>query len=428
MLTWRLLHECHVLTLSPIFYQREIRLRGKMNYQRQVVRKYNRIKKTKPLTSKQLSNFRRELYNSEVDDLRFYIQDQQGCPTKKVPTTLAGEDLECTLAFQNDLEADAWIEQDRPKTFKRLTWPPETVADLLGCSSLGDVCVLCATAPEEVTQDEQYEKWLNKMHDFWLDNLQINRCADGRGFGLYTHNAIPAGTVIGEYTGMLLPVNEDSPDAISHYQCDIEIGPAPNTKNGPQAKAWIDATYKGSIFRFMNHCCIPNAKIMQGRCGIHHRIVYVYTLETIGKIMEIDIDYGAAWWAKSKDPCLCGEEDCNYSKEARAKKARKESKMAKEAAKPKPRIVDRGIAGRKRQEAEEPAPPRRKSPRLNTKSVSPGRQILTKKAAPPSKVTKRPPRHGPIEPHSGNDEDELSQGQVTPKKVTKKIPQVKSRS
>jgi hypothetical protein len=386
------------------------------------------MKKTKPLTRKQLSNFRHELYNSEVDDLHFYIQDQDGCPTKKVPTTLVGEDLECTVAFQNDLEADAWIEQDRPKTFKRLTWPPETVADLLGCSSLGDVCVLCATAPEEVTQDEQYEKWLNKMHDFWLDNLQINRCADGRGFGLYTRNAISAGTVIGEYTGVLLPVDEDGPDATSHYQCDLEIGPAPNTKNGLQAKAWIDATHKGSIFRFMNHCCIPNAKIMQGRCGIHHRIVFVYTLERIGKNMEIDIDYGAAWWAKSKDPCLCGEEGCNYSKEARAKKAKKDSKTAKDTTKPNPRTVDRGIAGKKRQGAEEPAPPRRKSPRLNNESASPGRQVPTKEAAPPSKVSKRPSRHGPVEPHSDNDEDELSQEQFIPKKVTKKAPRVNSRS
>jgi SET domain-containing protein len=174
-----------------------------------------------------------------------------------------------------------------------------------------------------------------------------------RGYGLIAHNNIAADAIIGEYTGELKRVDEHLLDPETEYYCYIDIG-LHETDPATQAHAWIDATDKGSIFRFMNHSCGPNTKIIQGRIGIHTRIVYLHNIRAIKKGEQLTIHYGDDWWTQGERPCLCAITKCVEPPPKAAGDKDEEVEEGSEDGEiieaPRPRAVKSGTSSKKRQE------------------------------------------------------------------------------
>lgn len=82
----------------------------------------------------------------------------------------------------------------------------------------------CATGKTNVFIREEYKNWSDTMYDFWMDIMQLCSIPVVKGYGLRARNAIPSGTVVGEYTGKLMPVNDDLPDEFTVFHCPTDIG------------------------------------------------------------------------------------------------------------------------------------------------------------------------------------------------------------
>ncbi|KAH7413699.1 hypothetical protein DE146DRAFT_3357 [Phaeosphaeria sp. MPI-PUGE-AT-0046c] len=450
--------------------------------------------------SKDIRRLLEGMYNPVLppDALCFHVQDAKGLPLREaVIRNIGGEDIACTVAFTNELSAKAWEKIERPSGFFGPKWPPETVDDLLGCSTLGEPCVECEFGDKKDNPHQQYEAWSAKMYDFWLDKIRLSQISEDAGLGLRALEDIYKNTCIGEYTGELVP--GDSEAAIEHtqYHYDIPIGrmaregnadsPSPSAealeadtgavKGQFQTYCWLDASRRGSVFRFMNHSCEPNAKVQPGRCGAHNRILYVYTTQPIRKHEQITISYGDDWLSTPDERCFCGTESCknppdkdkhNKEKEGdgRIKKTRNEifkdigkktgsgrerrivkntenrptrdtvdqemndigDEVMQDAKKPQtdvPRMPGQTHEKKERQSNETSGPaqmnkqrvqkPPAGSPALKRRprrlrSQSPGSPLpgfRSPKMSPnaPDRITKPPPRRGPIEPESDKKED-----------------------
>lgn len=81
----------------------------------------------------------------------------------------------------------------------------------------------------------------------------------------------------------------------------------------PLDGAWVvDATAAGSLGRFMNHSCAPNAeaRVVLGYGDWRH--VCFFALKDIGEGEEVCIDYGlTAAEGKSALACRCGAAECS---------------------------------------------------------------------------------------------------------------------
>lgn len=73
----------------------------------------------------------------------------------------------------------------------------------------------------------------------------------------------------------------------------------------------IDATKKGGIARFINHCCDPSCTAKIIKVGGKRRIV-IYALKDIGKNEELTYDYKFERETDDEErlPCLCGAPNC----------------------------------------------------------------------------------------------------------------------
>ena len=73
----------------------------------------------------------------------------------------------------------------------------------------------------------------------------------------------------------------------------------------------IDATKKGGIARFINHCCDPSCTAKIIKVGGKKRIV-IYALRDIGKNEELTYDYKFERETDDEERliCLCGSENC----------------------------------------------------------------------------------------------------------------------
>jgi hypothetical protein len=409
------------------------------------VREIKRARTSNKLNANQGSKYLRYLYDPRAikGPINFYCQSPDGCPLAKVPSRVAGETIHCTVASINQLRADIWKDQGRPEDFGASAWPPTVVAHLLGCSTVGDVCMQCKMKKSRIHTADEYLDWSAEMYSFWLDNIRLSRIPVVKGYGLIARNDIEAGTIIGEYTGELTPKDDSIPDPDTEYNCDIDIG-LRSLNEETQAKAWLDATHKGSIFRFMNHSCDSNTKMKQGRCGIHNRIMYIYTTKNIQKGDQITVNYGEEWWLKSDHSCLCGTAKCYKppSRESEDEEIEGHAKNAKENKKQQHRAAksDASSKSKNRQQAKEFTTPVRISSRRHGRSNSPsGRESPKNAAAASSKVRKRLIRHGPIKLESVDDDDYSvrrpaalnsgnNEGEPSGKKVVKKTGRAKHRS
>lgn len=113
------------------------------------------------------------------------------------------------------------------------------------------------------------------------------------GKGVFAAKRFRPGQVIGEITGKLI----NDPDYGSNY-C-IDVGGSFSLE-------------PGEPFRFLNHCCEPNAKLFvmytHESEPIEERKVVVEALTNIQPGAEVLIDY--EWTADAAIPCGCGAATC----------------------------------------------------------------------------------------------------------------------
>lgn len=261
-------------------------------------------------SSDHIQRLLRMLYSSdEPEGLDFYSQARDGLPTAKVETRIAGTTLHPKVALINNLNPTPWHWTQRPDRFpKEAKWPPEEVFHLLGCAPMEDWCLECHSTIRSDAPSDEYMLWRGKMFTFWLENLRIY-VSRKYGFGVRAMNEIPQNTILGEYTGDLVPEKPKVSHEITQYHFDIDIGKDPDGDK-EQADCWLDATKRGSILRFVNHSCDPNALAKLGRCSIHNRVVFMVTTRDIEENEPISIDYGKEWFATDDEPCLCGSSNC----------------------------------------------------------------------------------------------------------------------
>ncbi|XP_004363308.2 Setd1a protein [Capsaspora owczarzaki ATCC 30864] len=123
-------------------------------------------------------------------------------------------------------------------------------------------------------------------------------------FGLFSQENISANDLVIEYVGEV--IRQSISDIREHHYERRGIGSSYFFRIDEDHV--VDATYKGNLARFMNHCCEPNcyAKIIM--VDGHQRIV-IYSKRDIKKGEEITYDYKFPY-EENKIPCLCGAVNC----------------------------------------------------------------------------------------------------------------------
>lgn len=267
---------------------------------------------------RRVASYLKALYSPELEGrIWFYEQDGNGFPTRRIDTIVTGIGrFEPTMLTQNILDISAWRNIDRPENFEGGYWQPLSRGDLLGCKTMNELCAECDRNDRhnDNNRDDYYLSWVDRMFRLWFERIDI-RITKHMGYGLFARKRLQANIFIGEYTGILVPIDETLPDEMAEYHFGISIGKKVTDPDASQPMCWVDGTQKGSIFRFMAHSCGPNAEVVDARVGTHHRVLAVRTIRDIEVNEAITIDYGMEWFT-GKQRCLCGTDDCRNRPQA----------------------------------------------------------------------------------------------------------------
>lgn len=130
--------------------------------------------------------------------------------------------------------------------------------------------------------------------------------AGKKGFGVRALEAISAGQFIFEYTGEVL----DEARFVRRQQKYEREGVEHFYFMMLQKEEYIDATEKGSIARFCNHSCNPNAAIEKWVVGPKLRMG-LFAKKDILPGEEICFDYKVDRYGSKAQPCYCNEPNCS---------------------------------------------------------------------------------------------------------------------
>ncbi|KAK6197529.1 uncharacterized protein RJT21DRAFT_58016 [Scheffersomyces amazonensis] len=126
-----------------------------------------------------------------------------------------------------------------------------------------------------------------------------------KGYGLRANTSINESTFIYEYIGEVI----DEP-AFRKRMLDYD---AKNFKHFYfmmlKNDSFIDATVKGSLARFVNHSCNPNAYVDKWVVGGKLRMG-IFAKRLIQQGEEITFDYNVDRYGAQSQPCYCGEPNC----------------------------------------------------------------------------------------------------------------------
>lgn len=130
--------------------------------------------------------------------------------------------------------------------------------------------------------------------------------AGKKGYGVRALQPIAEGSFIYEYTGEVLDEQRFQKrqqkydrEGVKHFYFMML-----------QKDEFIDATEKGSIARFCNHSCNPNAQIEKWVVGPKLRMG-LFAKRDIKKGEEICFDYKVDRYGSKAQPCYCGEANCS---------------------------------------------------------------------------------------------------------------------
>ncbi|KAJ3001555.1 hypothetical protein HKX48_002812, partial [Thoreauomyces humboldtii] len=146
-------------------------------------------------------------------------------------------------------------------------------------------------------------------------NVQIFRCADGKGWGCRADEPIAKGTFVSRYTGNLIP-STNAPSTPSSYLFDLDFCKDDALSDAPFA---IDGSTHGNVSRFFNHSCEPNlapyAVLVDSPYEEQHAIAF-FAVRNIEVGEELTFDYGGGGKDEGGERegggtmCLCGARRC----------------------------------------------------------------------------------------------------------------------
>ena len=179
---------------------------------------------------------------------------------------------------------------------------------ICGCTSTNgknicfdDRCINFATQTECV--DCQPGCRNNRIQRGNTSNIEV-RETPGKGYGLFACEDLPKGQFVIEYVGELITIRD--------LRARMNALGSKGHLYGMQLKpdTFLDASRKGSISRFINHSCEPNATVDFWTIGkrLH---VGVFTAQNISSGTELTFDY--KWEPSSNRPptkCLCRSPSC----------------------------------------------------------------------------------------------------------------------
>lgn len=128
---------------------------------------------------------------------------------------------------------------------------------------------------------------------------------DWKGFGVRATTKIPKDTFIMEYVGEVLDYRQFRRRA-------KQYGRENNQHYYIMAVSrdcYVDATSKGNISRFINHCCEPNSMTQKWMVNGENRVGF-FTKKDVEAGEEINFDYKYERYGQIAQKCFCGTPNC----------------------------------------------------------------------------------------------------------------------
>lgn len=175
-----------------------------------------------------------------------------------------------------------------------------------------DLCT-CTTAP-----------WDRHATPTWpSQNIALHHSSPQTGIGVRALTCFSPGTILGEYTGELLPFN--APYCTLNSSQDgayiFDLTAWGSSGGGGVMLSSLDALRVGNWTRFMNHSCAANASFVYKRVGGTVRVcVEVMRCIEVGE--EVSVDYGSGYWVGMRERgrfCCCGEVGCKYAEKKKGR-------------------------------------------------------------------------------------------------------------
>lgn len=148
-------------------------------------------------------------------------------------------------------------------------------------------------AEENYAWGQLYKQAIQRGH---MVDVYVKWIDERLGYGLFAATDLPAGTFVGEYTGLVRPLSRRHPDHNGyclHYP----------TKWWSWHYFVVDGLHHGNLTRFINHSDQPN---LQPLCTIEHRLLHqiFVTKQTVARNMQLTFDYGSDYWQKRQKQAL----------------------------------------------------------------------------------------------------------------------------
>ncbi|CCH42258.1 Histone-lysine N-methyltransferase [Wickerhamomyces ciferrii] len=129
---------------------------------------------------------------------------------------------------------------------------------------------------------------------------------DKKGCGLLSIRSFNAGSLVVEYTGEVIHLDE-----VEHRLNTIYKESDSYYFLGLEEEYVIDAGQKGSVARFANHSCDPNAEMQKWYVNGEPRIG-LFAKRSIEAGEEITYDYNFEWFENGEpQKCYCGSKNCH---------------------------------------------------------------------------------------------------------------------
>ena len=258
-----------------------------------------------------------ELYNPPEGSIYFYAQDEEGFPIHRIRNSgsASRDAIYPLLQLSNTFDTKDWPKgAPRPPGYRE-KWPPATAKGLQGDMMYDPLCIYGC---EELCE-HKYSDWVIEQKTVWVQDFSI-QTTKKTGYGVFAEHDMSRGMIAGEYTGAL---KRDDPANESDYLAHLSIG---QWTDADQAYCMVDAMYAGSVFRFMNSSCKPNAELDEIAVGVDCRIAIVRIIRDIKKGEELCISYGSGYFNQGFR-CRCGEDNCQFPDAAATAKTKTKTEM-----------------------------------------------------------------------------------------------------
>lgn len=144
----------------------------------------------------------------------------------------------------------------------------------------------------------------------WESHFELRATPD-REIGVFTKHPLRAGTVLGWYTGAVVPMSSVAYSK-NDYLMELELGDGASysVPEEPTPFVFIDGEKKGNWTRFINHSCAADCVFRIMRVG-QTKIMAIETVKDVKKGKELSVDYGKDYYGvDTVKRCGCGARTC----------------------------------------------------------------------------------------------------------------------